>query len=145
MNPTEFLIVLQAHTNSSNQDYLKKDRYCVYNKSDVTLTCVRFLIHTINHGVYNNTNIKFKLYILDDHSDHNSVLSLYNMLNGAIFEHHVVSLDTYGIMPSILACYEYGKKYGKDYVYFAQDDYLYEEDAISQMIASYDMFATHIG
>ena len=50
------------------------------------------------------------------------------------FKTQFIPLETHGIMPSILRCYEHGRDYGKEIVYFAQDDYLYDTTALHDMI-----------
>jgi hypothetical protein len=45
-------------------------------------------------------------------------------------------------MPSILACYKNGLKHGKELVYFIQDDYLYYESCIFDMMTAYLDFST---
>ncbi len=56
------------------------------------------------------------------------------------FEYRLEHLETTGIMPSILACYNSGKANGKDLVYFVQDDSLYYETCIWEMIDAYFSF-----
>ncbi len=77
---------------------------------------------------------EFELAIFDDHSDAQTVHDLQEMLLGARSKTNFFALESHGIMPSILACYEYGKEHGRDLVYFAQDDYLFCETAITEMI-----------
>jgi predicted SAM-dependent methyltransferase len=76
----------------------------------------------------------FELVVFDDHSDEKSIQNIKNNLNIATFKTQFISLDTYGIMPSILRCYEHGRDFGKEIVYFAQDDYLYDTTALYDMI-----------
>jgi hypothetical protein len=79
-------------------------------------------------------SITFRLYVLDDHSDETSINTLKETLSNASFETRLDHLETRGIMPSILQCYELGHSEGKELVYFAQDDYLFTKTAIYEMI-----------
>lgn len=77
----------------------------------------------------------FELQVFDDHSDAESIQQIRETLRQAPFPTRFTALESHGIMPSILACYEHGHDHGKDLVYFAQDDYLFCESAIEEMIA----------
>jgi predicted SAM-dependent methyltransferase len=125
--------VLQTHSLGDNQ---RPDgaRYCGANKSEVMRRCTRSLIESVNYAVDFLSYFDFELVVLDDHSDEYSLNHLKNNLNIAKFPTKLIHLESKGIMPSILACYEYGKKHGSDWVYFVQDDYLYEEKAIYEML-----------
>jgi len=76
----------------------------------------------------------FELVVYDDHSDDQTVIDIKNNLNIASFKTQFMPLVTHGIMSSILKCYEHGRDHGKEIVYFAQDDYLYDTTAIFDMI-----------
>lgn len=132
MNKINFLIVLQTHSRG-NRDK-KIQRYCKADKAEVMRRCTRSLIESVNYACDFLPNFQFELVVLDDHSDSSSIEKLKINLNIAKFKTHLKSLRTHGVMPSILACYEYGKKYGVDWIYFVQDDYLYEQTAIHDMI-----------
>jgi glycosyltransferase involved in cell wall biosynthesis len=135
------LVVLQTHSLGDSQ---RPDgqRYCNAKKNEVMRRCTMSLIESINHAVEYLEYFDFELVVLDDHSDEVSLSKLRNNLDKAKFKTQLYHLDTRGIMPSILACYEYGNKNGTDWVYFAQDDYLYETTAIYDMLQT-AIFTTH--
>jgi 2-polyprenyl-3-methyl-5-hydroxy-6-metoxy-1,4-benzoquinol methylase len=140
-NILNVLIVLQTHSKGDNQQHLGFSRYCDAPKSEVQRRCTRSLIESINYAkvLFNaKQETKFQLVVYDDHSDESAIKELKNNLNLATFPTQFIPLDTYGIMPSILKCYEHGLEHGIDIVYFAQDDYLYDTNAI------YDMMVTLI-
>jgi predicted SAM-dependent methyltransferase len=133
------LIILQTHNKGDNQHYLKLNdnkRYCGASKSEIQRRCTRSLIESINYAKDLFPKSKFELVVYDDHSDDSAIQELKNNLNIARFDTEFISLETYGIMPSILKCYEHGRDYGKEIVYFAQDDYLYEQLAIYEMVST---------
>lgn len=136
----DFLCVLQTHTLSNNQDYLGHKRYGCDSKPEVVKRCVRSLIASINACRIKHPENTYRLMVLDDHSDEHSLEVLEKNLARAMFETHLEHLPTRGIMPSILACYERGRDHGRDLVYFAQDDYLFDELAIEMMIDAYYQF-----
>lgn len=131
------LVVLQTHSKGDSQHYLKLNehkRYCNTSKSEVQRRCTRSLVESMNYAKELLLDTEFELVVYDDHSDESAVQELKNNLSIATFKTQFNALDTYGIMPSILKCYEHGRDYGKEIVYFAQDDYLYDTTAIYDMI-----------
>lgn len=138
----DILIVLQTHSKTSANS---KPRYCGESKLEISKRCVFSLFKTIAYSVKNSQNTKYKLIIVDDHSDSEFLDFIKQQIKYASFPVEVVHLETYGVMPSILRCYEIGKEKGKDLVYFAQDDYLYYETALWEMIDAYFQFTQMSG
>jgi predicted SAM-dependent methyltransferase len=137
MTKLHVLVVLQTHSKGDNQHYLgltKEERFCKAPKAEVTRRCTRSLVQSLNYAKELFINSEFELVVYDDHSDDQSVIDIKNNLNLANFKTQFIPLDTHGIMPSILKCYEHGRDHGKEIVYFAQDDYLYDTTAIYDMI-----------
>jgi len=131
------LVVLQTHSKGDSQHYLgmnQNERFVKAPKSEITRRCTRSLVETMNYAKELFLDSEFELVVFDDHSDESAVNEIKNNLNIATFKTQFIPLDTYGIMPSILRCYEHGRDYGKEIVYFAQDDYLYDTTAIYDMI-----------
>lgn len=142
------LVVLQTHSKGDSQHYLKMHemkRYCGEDKPEVTRRCVASLIDTMNHAKATVPNLQIELQVFDDHSDEESVGYLKENLAKANFPVQLEHLETYGIMPSILRCYEHGRDHGQDWVYFAQDDYLYDETAIHKMLKASVEFSNNMG
>jgi glycosyltransferase involved in cell wall biosynthesis len=137
MTKLHVLVVLQTHSKGDNQHYLgftTEPRFCNAPKAEVTRRCTRSLVESLNHAKNIFSDSYFELIVYDDHSDEQTITDIKNNLDIANFKTEFISLDTYGIMPSILKCYEHGRDHGKEIVYFAQDDYLYDTTAISDMI-----------
>ena len=135
----DILVVLQSHSKGESQHYMGHTHYKRFvnqPKSEIMRRCTRSLVESINYAKELFLDSTFKLVVLDDHSDPEPLQELKNNLNIATFETKLIQLETYGIMPSILQCYQYGKEHGKEIVYFAQDDYLYEKTAIYDMIVT---------
>jgi predicted SAM-dependent methyltransferase len=131
------LVVLQTHSKGDSQHYLgmnQNERFVKAPKGEITRRCTRSLVETMNYAKELFLDSEFELIVFDDHSDESTVNEIKNNLNIATFKTQFIALDTYGIMPSILRCYEHGRDYGKEIVYFAQDDYLYDTTAIYDMI-----------
>ena len=132
-----FLGVLQTHTLSNNPVVTTPNRYCNAPKYEVSKRCLRSLIRTYNFACEKLPNIEFKLKIFDDHSEPDHVIKLKEITKDAHFVVEWEDLTVRGLMPSMLACYDFGLLNGKDFIYFLQDDYLYFENCIFDMINAY--------
>lgn len=133
----DVLIVLQTHSKSSASSAA---RYCGAPKLEISKRCTASLINTIEYAKKNSGQTNYSLMIVDDHSDEEYIDFVKEKISSASFQIELIQLQTRGIMPSILRCYEIGKDLGQDLVYFAQDDYLYYENALWEMIDAYFQF-----
>lgn len=148
MNKLNILVILQSHSKGDSQHYLKMNthkRYANASKGEIMRRCTRSLVDSMNYAKELFLDSDFELVVFDDHSDDWAVNELKKNLNIATFKTQFIALDTYGIMPSILRCYEHGRDYGKEIVYFAQDDYLYDTTAIYDMILTLMETSRNIG
>lgn len=139
----DVLIVLQSHSKTSANPH--SNRYCGASKKEISTRCINSLFNTINYSASKTTDVNYRLIIVDDHSDEDFIDFLNNKKAFSKFPVEIIHLETYGIMPSILRCYQIGKEQGKDIVYFAQDDYLYFETALWEMLDAYFQFTQMSG
>lgn len=139
---SHLLVILQTHS-KGNRD---KDsgRYCNAPKIEVSLRCIFSLIDSLNYAQKQYPNYKIELQIFDDHSDQEFLEILNRLINIAKFNINLIHLETRGIMPSILRCYKHGKEYGKDWVYFVQDDFLHQQNSVELMIHAIDQFSNNL-
>lgn len=148
MNKLNILVILQSHSKGDSQHYLNMNthkRYANASKGEIMRRCTRSLVESMNYAKELFLDSEFELVVFDDHSDDWAVNELKKNLNIATFKTQFIPLDTYGIMPSILRCYEHGRDYGKEIVYFAQDDYLYDTSAIYDMVLTLMDTSRNIG
>lgn len=141
------LVVLQTHSKGDSQHYIKlhdMKRYCGADKPEVTRRCVASLVDTLNHAKATVPGLEIEFQVYDDHSDEQSIKYLEDNLSKTTFPTTLTHLETHGIMPSILKCYEHGRDHGKEWVYFAQDDYLYDETAIAKMLQASVEFSNQL-
>lgn len=131
----DFLCVLQTHSLSNSQKDIT--RYGCTDKAEIVKRCTRSLVKSMNYAKLIMPHVNFRLQVYDDHSDDKCIQTLKETLSTAKFETNLDHLETRGIMPSILKCYEHGYAHGKDLVYYAQDDYLFTESAIWEMIEEF--------
>ena len=148
MSKMHVLVVLQTHSLGESQHYMGMTHYKRFvnqPKNEITRRCSRSLIESMNYAKELFLDSDFELVVYDDHSDKTTVNDIKSNLNIATFKTQFISLETHGIMPSILKCYEHGKEHGKEIVYYAQDDYLYDEKAIYSMILTMIDTSTKLG
>lgn len=127
------LLILQTHSLGDNQQNGEK-RYCGEDKTEILRRCTLSLIESVNYAVDLLPDTTFELVVFDDHSSDTALQHIKDNISLAKFKTSLEHLNTRGIMPSILKCYEYGRDHGKDWVYFVQDDYLYQENSIYDML-----------
>lgn len=139
---SELLVILQTHSKTNRESTLV--RYCDAPKIEVSSRCVFSLIDSLNYVVENNPKIKIQLQIFDDHSDQKFLDTLNDLISIAKFQVNLINLETYGIMPSILRCYEHGRDYGSDWVYFIQDDFLFQKESIDLILFAAEQFSSNL-
>lgn len=140
------LVVLQTHSQGDNhvyEGYLppEQKRYTGASKLETSKRCVRSLINSLNNFYKTAPNFGLKLQIFDDHSDEEYLEILRKDIDQCLFDVNLTNLEQIGISASMLACYQYGKDHGTNLVYFAQDDYLYENNAIEEMVEFFYQFS----
>jgi hypothetical protein len=136
------LVILQTHS-KGNRDQ-QSTRYCNASKIEVSSRCVYSLIDSLNYVQEQYSDYEIELQIFDDHSDQEFLEILNKLISIAKFKVNLIHLETYGIMPSILRCYEHGKDFGKEWVYFVQDDFLHQQNAIELMIFGINQFSKNL-
>lgn len=110
-------------------------RYCNKSKTEITEKCVSSLISSVVECA-DRGSAKHRVMLFDDHSSDQTKRLLDRLVR---LEHKnvqidVVQLETRGIMASIEATYRWLQDNGKDVVFQVQDDYLFEQDAIFEMV-----------
>ena len=139
---THLLVVVQTH--SKGNRHKDSGRYCGAPKIEVSSRCIFSVIDSLNYAQQQYPDYEIELQIFDDHSDQEFLDILQRLINTAKFKVDLTPLDTYGIMPSILRCYEHGRDYGKDWVYFVQDDFLHQQNSVELMIDAINQFSCNL-
>lgn len=140
------LIVLQTHSRSNALEPCKEElRYPGVPKNEVSRRCILSLVHSLNYVKLKNPNLEIELRVLDDNSSPEFLIVLNKILLLGNFPVFFRQLNGVGIMKSILACYETAKEFGKEYLYFVQDDFLHHETAIDYMLGNYKFFVDKVG
>jgi len=140
---THLLVVVQTHSKGNRDE--KSERYCGAPKIEVSSRCIFSLIDSLNYAQQQYSEYEIELQIFDDHSNQEFLDILEKLITLAKFKVNLTHLDTYGIMPSILRCYEHGKDYGKEWVYYVQDDFLHQQNSVELMIHAINQFSCNLG
>ena len=139
---THLLVVLQSHSKGNRDD--NHERYCNAPKIEVSSRCIFSVIDSLNYAQEQYPDYEIELQIFDDHSDQEFLDILQRLIDTAKFKVNLTHLETYGIMPSILRCYEHGRDYGRDWVYFIQDDFLHQQNSVELMIDAINQFSCNL-
>jgi len=136
----DLLIVLQTHA-KNNTNHKDDSRYVNASKVEITKTSFLSLVNSIQYCLDNKeAPIDIKLVVLDDRSESEFVSLVLDKSKFQKFTIELINSETPGLMENILRQYQIGKDQGKDLVYFAQDDYLYFDSAIWELVDSYYRF-----
>jgi len=112
-------------------------RYCGATKSEITKKCVTSFFNSVRYVANTVPDTSHRITIFDDHSTQETVEYLKLLATNYTQDNikiEFVSLDDKGIMSSIRSCYEHLETVGTDLVYQIQDDYLFTETGIFEMI-----------
>jgi hypothetical protein len=112
------------------------------NKEDLVMTCFKSLLSSINQLKKNQgKKLKITLHLIDDgHIEifNKKILSLSNKLN---IETKYYKNENQGNKESFLKSLNLSKNFD-DLIFFVEDDYLFEENAIEECILSYSRLAS---
>jgi glycosyltransferase involved in cell wall biosynthesis len=125
---------LQTYDRSSNSCF---DRYCTNNKKELFHKCVSSFFNSIKNAASENLGIQHNIHVVDNGSTEETLdlieraIKKFNSENVNI---ELKKLNSGSMIESIKYCFEWLKETEGDLVYLVQDDYLYVEDGIYQMI-----------
>jgi glycosyltransferase involved in cell wall biosynthesis len=110
-------------------------RYASNSRTEITTKCCKSLIKSIQECIKRQPHTVHHVMFFNDHSTQETVdylKSLECSTDNLIVE--VTNLEKSGIMISIQSCYEWLKDNGEHLIYQVQDDYLFEPNAIYEMV-----------
>lgn len=125
---------LQTCDTSNNQQIT---RYASSSKNEITKKCVFSFLTSVKNVANEFPEHFHNIKIFDDHSSLDTVNFLLKQCSDFTSNNLIinfVALDTNGIMNSIRNCYEWLRDQDSDLVYQVQDDYLFTEFAIFELI-----------
>ena len=136
---------LQACDIASNQC---DKRYCSDSKTEVTIKCITSFLASVKYVADAKKDTTHNVMIFDDKSSAEVVEFLTRAQQYFSTDNlniTVTRIHSSGIMDSIRTCWQWLGDQTGDLVYQVQDDYLFTEDAIYQMIDMFMRIYTDVG
>ena len=155
---SSLLIIFRTNSNVEIWDQNKK-RIFEKKKIEYVKRSLNSLIKTIKNLRENYHSINIEIKIVDDNSTEENLKIIKDILakskeNFEIINHkneehlNIIkkqkSKDTFFFFLSLLKCFEIGKKYGDDLIYFIEDDYLHFKFALEEMIGTYERIGSQL-
>jgi len=152
------LIIFRTNTDIEIWDQNKK-RLFEQPKIEYSLRALNSLIKSVNFSKNKYPSIKFKVIIVDDKSKVENLDKIKILVDRSGLDISITSLNhdkykniirqqkndqTFSNLASLLQSFELGKEYGKDLIFFVEDDYLHFEPMMEEMIASYERIASQV-
>ena len=166
----DLTIIVRSYTSTEvnrSEVMLDQNKERVFNnpKIEYTLRTINSLIKSCNHAIENFKNIKINLIVTDDNSSKDNLNQIRSLLAKIKFKNNLVSLKSNEFEDLIKKKDVNGKEISKamtsnmrnilksifltktdvgDLVYFVEDDYIHEDDALCEMIYSYQKISSQI-
>jgi len=152
------LILFRTNTNIDIWDQNKK-RIFEYPKIEYALRSLNSLIKNIKYLNNNNNNLEVKLKIVEDNSSNENLKKISDMIKSSNLDIEVINHknnvhkniikkqtnnSTFSNLSSLLKCFEIAKDEGKDLVFFIEDDYIFFESALNEIVTSYERISSQI-
>ena len=163
--PVRSLNIILRSCASVNMLSQSKKRIFRFAKKDYSLKTLTSIINSINKSEKLFKKIKLKFTIIDHNSDDKVIKQMKIFLKKQFFKSEIVRLDIERFKKNIKEINQDGNKVttnqisnmcninqslnlGKDcddLVYFVEDDYIHTENAIEEMIYTYERLSSQIG
>jgi len=127
-----------AYQTCNINSYQGQKRFCSDDKTEITKKCLKSFLISVEYCAKTTDTVKHNIVIIDDHSTQD--LKDFILDCQKKFTQDKITIEFYemgdktGIKNSIEECYLWMQKHGKDLVYQVQDDYLFTESAIYEMV-----------
>jgi hypothetical protein len=129
-----------------------KPRICGNDRSLLTRKCVTSLFESLKHSqqllAKDHVRLIAKIRIFDDRSTADTIDYLKLVVahyNGIDCEVDMVHNTKPGLMASVRSCYQFMQQEGRDLVYQVQDDFLFQPNALYQMISIFQKVKKDVG
>ena len=163
--PVKSLNIILRTCASVNMLSQSKKRIFNLTKKDYSLKTLASIINSINNSKKLFKKIKLKLTIIDHNSNQKIINKMKKLLKSQFFESEIIKLDIEYYKKNIKKINQEGKrvtanqisnmcninqslhlaKNCEDLVYFVEDDYIHAENAIKEMIYTYERISSQIG
>tara|TARA_B100000029_G_scaffold513236_1_gene612144 strand:- start:277 stop:1311 length:1035 start_codon:yes stop_codon:yes gene_type:complete len=161
---TSLTVIFRSCTNVNMLTQNKK-RLFDQNKSEYTFRSLNSIIKSLRRAKTTFPKIQFDIVVVDHNSKKEDLTSIKKQLDKSNFKNSIISLKLEEFINDIKKVNEknenvttnqmsnmsnihksllVGKNQCKDLIYFVEDDYLHEQDAINEMILAYERIASQI-
>ena len=159
------LTVIFRSCTSINMLTQNKKRLFDQNKSEYTFRSLNSIIKSLNYAKKSLPNIKFDIVVIDHDSKKEDLEQIKKQLKESNIENSIILLDVNEFiknikktnaknenvtknqmsnMSNIFKSFQTAKNQCNDLVYFVEDDYLHKQDAINEMIYTYERISSQI-
>jgi len=157
-------VIFRSCTNVNMLTQNKK-RLFDQNKSEYTFRSLNSIIISLNQAKISFPKIKFNIIIIDHNSKKEDLDQIKKQLNKSSFENSIISLNVDEFNKNIKKINAKNEKVAEnqisnmanihksllvaesqcnDLIYFVEDDYLHKQDAINEMILTYERISSQI-
>jgi len=163
--PIKALDIIIKTCTSINLVSQSKRRIFEGRKSDYTFKTINSIIKSVIFAQKNMPNVEFKISIIDHNSGNDDLETIKNKLNKSKINNQIFSIDVgdfknqiqkinekneevtqnmQATMCSIYNSFLLSLKDEKDLVYFVEDDYIHKDDAITEMLFTYERLSSQL-
>tara|TARA_B100000787_G_scaffold136330_1_gene105130 strand:+ start:1004 stop:1966 length:963 start_codon:yes stop_codon:yes gene_type:complete len=114
------------------------------DKGILIKTCLNSLKKSINIFLEEEKNVNITLHLVSDGSTPKFDNDIFKILENKNFKLKFYEPKIPGNHGSFLECCDIAEKLAEDLIFFIEDDYLFEENAISEILFSYSKISSQI-
>ena len=159
------LTIIYRSCTNVNMLTQNKKRLFDREKCEYTFRSLNSIISSLNHAKITSPQIEFDIVVVDYNSNKNDIDQMKKQLNKSHFKNSIISLNLNDFRDKIKKINEakkevtlnqmsnmsnihksllIAKSHCKDLVYFVEDDYLHSQEAIGEMIFTYERISSQI-
>jgi len=160
----ELVVIFRSCTNVNMLTQNKK-RLFEKHKSEYTFRSLNSIIKSLNHSKMYFPNVKFKIILIDHDSKKDHLDKIKNQLNKSNIKNTIINLNINDFvnnikktnaknenvtsnqisnMSNIHKSLLEGKSQCEDLIYFVEDDYIHELNAINEMLFTYERLCSQL-
>ncbi|MES2436820.1 MAG: class I SAM-dependent methyltransferase [Patescibacteria group bacterium] len=129
-------IIFRCHTGDNVHDGV---RFAGVSKTELVVKCFKSIVSAAEI-----VNRDIEIVIVDDHSEKKCIEALEDVLTTSRHPHKIIHVTDTGNKASLRESFEYARDYGKELVYFVEDDYLHLPTSLLEMIEQQTEFKNNL-
>ena len=167
----ELSVIVRTYTSTEvekSKIMLDQNKFRIFEKQKIeyTLRTINSLIISCKKALKNIKNFKINLVITDDNSSEENLSLIKKLINSSSLNYKIISLQKEKLNEMIKKKDEYGKDISEgmisnmrnilksvlltkdevnDLVYFVEDDYIHDKNAISEMLFTFERLTSQLG